>query len=566
MRIRARRRPVEITPDEILLDAHNLPAYDPRRLEGRINQPIGTGAFRLLWFGIALVGGAVLARAGDLMLVKGAHYRELSEENMLGHSRIIPERGVITDRQGRELAWNVPLSREGTPEEFSGRAYATTSGSAHVVGYVRLPARDVHGVLYRTDTEGVAGAEQVFDALLRGTPGTKIVETDARMAEVSTGILEPPKPGASLTLSIDANLNYGLYEAMRELADRAPFTGGAGVIMDVATGELVALTSYPEYAPQAFVAGDQELIDAYASDLRLPYLDRVVSGQFTPGSIVKPYLAVAALEEGIVQPETSFVSTGALRLANPYAPDQYSLFTDWRAHGVVNLRRALAVSSNVYFYYIGGGFGSQEGLGIGRIESYLRRFGFGAPTGSGLLGEASGVLPSPSWKAATFPDDPTWRIGDTYHTSIGQYGTQVSPLQVVRAVASLANGGILLTPRIETAHTPYSAHSINVDDVMLRIVRDGMRDGVLDGIALGLNVPYLAIAAKTGTAEIGTGKDFVHSWVTGFFPYEKPRYAFVVLMEHGPSHNLFGATAAMRTFFDWMREHAPEYVREEREK
>ena len=320
------------------------------------------------------------------------------------------------------------------------------------------------------------------------------------------------------------------------------------------------MTSYPEYDPETMMSGDEEEIKQYATDTRTPYLNRTLAGQYTPGSIVKPFMALAALTEGIVRPETTFLSTGALRLANPYQPGQFSVFTDWRAHGLVDLRRALAVSSNVYFYYIGGGFGGQEGLGITRINEYMRMFGFGMPTNIALEGELTGIIPSPEWKEENFPNDPDWRIGDTYNTSIGQYGFQVTPLQMVRAVAAIANGGLLLTPRIETKHTQYGARQLPIPEEHFRVVRAGMRDAAHEGTARGLDVPYMHVAGKTGTAEVGVAKQYVNSWVVGFFPYENPRYAFAVLMEHGPVKNLIGGTYVMRQFFDWMHLHTPEYV------
>jgi penicillin-binding protein 2 len=254
------------------------------------------------------------------------------------------------------------------------------------------------------------------------------------------------------------------------------------------------------------------------------------------------------------------VSTGALRLENPYSPGVYSVFKDWKAHGAVNVEQALAVSSDEYFYYLGGGFGKQQGLGIDRIDKYMTMFGFGLPTGIALSGEKSGNIPSQKWKAETFPDDPTWRVGDTYHTSIGQYGFQVTPLQIVRAVASLANGGLLLTPRIDANDTPYGARTLDLPTKHYVTVRAGMRDSVLYGTAVGLNAPYVEIAAKTGTAELGVSKEFVNSWVMGYFPYKSPRYAFAVVMEHGPRGNVYGATFVMRQFMDWLHEHAPEYL------
>jgi penicillin-binding protein 2 len=548
-----------ISPEEILLDAHNLPSYEPNTLEGRLNTPIGPKSLRPILFLIAITGLIIFGRAGQLMVIEGSEYEELSKQNRLGHSLIFAERGIIYDRNGMELAWNVPHVENGAFEEYDERMYASTTGSSHILGYVRMPARDKSGVLFREGIEGVSGSELAFDARLRGENGVKIVETDARMDIVSESILEEPSSGDSLHLTIDTKLQTALHERIQSLADDVPFRGGAGIIMDVHTGEILAMTSYPEYDPNALITGDTERIAEYNTSERTPYLNRTLAGQYTPGSIVKPFLATAALTEGIIKPETSFLSTGSLRLANPYNPGQYSVFTDWRAHGIVDLKRALAVSSNVYFYYIGGGFGSQDGLGIKRIEEYMRLFGFGAPTGIVLEGERNGTIPSPLWKAETFPTDPTWRIGDTYNTAIGQYGFQVTPLQVVRAVAAIANGGTLVTPRI-SKHEPYKAHTLGIPQEHLQTVREGMRQAVSDGTAKGINVSFVDIAGKTGTAEVGTSKDHVHSWAIGFFPYNEPKYAFAVLMEYGPRENLFGGVFVMRQFLDWMHKEAQEYL------
>ncbi len=549
-----------ISPEEIFLDASNLPEFSPNTLEGRLNKPIGKGSLRLLTAFLLLTCFGILMRSTELMVFGNEHYKTLSEQNRLGKDIIFAERGIIYDRNGTELAWNIPHYENGILEEYDDRMYASSTGTGHILGYVRMPARDTKGVLFREGIEGVSGVELAYDSLLKGREGVRLIETDARMDVVSESLLEEAKPGESIHLSIDVRLQEALNSAIAELADQVPFRGGAGILMDVETGEILAMTSYPEYSPNRIIQKDSDAISTYSTDERTPYLNRTLSGQYTPGSIVKPFMAVAALQEGLVRPETTFISTGALRLANPYNPGQFSTFTDWKAHGLVDLRRALAMSSNVYFYYIGGGFGGQEGLGITRIEKYMRLFGFGSPTGIALEGERFGVIPSPKWKEETFPNDPIWRIGNTYHTSIGQYGFQVTPLQAVRAIAAIANGGKLLTPRIETQKTPYTMRTLDIPDEYLQIVREGMRMAVTEGIAKGLDTSYINIAAKTGTAEVGTSKDHVHSWTLGFFPYEKPRYAFVVLMEFGPRKNLIGGTYVMREFLDWMRENTPEYL------
>jgi penicillin-binding protein 2 len=546
----------EVQPEEILLDASNLPEYRSGRLEGKLSKPISDISYTTIAVLLVVTGVVFIGQSMNLMVLQGNAYASLSENNRLAHAPVIAERGVLYDRNGVELAWNEPLVIDGQVETFSRRQYIQATGTSHVLGYVRLPNRDSSGLLYSTSTEGVAGAEHVFDTMLQGTNGTRIVETDARQDVVGEGTIVAPLPGSNVHLSIDVRLQEGLHHAIQNLADRIPFAGGAGAIMDVRSGEILAMTSYPEYDPNVLMQGNPVLIQAYETSNRTPYLNRVVSGQYTPGSIVKPYMASAALAEGIVRPDTSFVSTGVLRVPNPYNPGQYSLFTDWRAHGTVDVRRALAVSSNIYFYHVGGGFGEQPGLGITKIHEYMTHFGFGQSTGIELEGELLGVVPSPRWKEDVFEGE-DWRLGDTYNTAIGQYGWQVTPLQALRAIAAVANGGTLLEPRIRK-DSPTVARQVPVSDEVLSIVREGMRQGVQSGTAVALSVPYTEIAAKTGTAELGARKEYVHSWVTGFWPYEEPRYAFVILMERGPVKNLFGAPAAARAFFDWLNQSLPD--------
>ncbi|MFA6095431.1 MAG: penicillin-binding transpeptidase domain-containing protein, partial [Candidatus Paceibacterota bacterium] len=349
------------------------------------------------------------------------------------------------------------------------------------------------------------------------------------------------------------------------LADRVGFTGGGGAIMDVHTGEILALTSFPEYDSAVMSDGtNTKKINAYLSDARKPFLDRVTAGLYTPGSIVKPYVAVGALEEGVISPDKEILSTGSISVPNPYDPEKKTVFNDWKAHGLVDMRHAIAVSSNVYFYEVGGGFGDQPGLGIERIGEYLSLFDIGKSPEEGFFEGPQGTIPSPEWKDKVFPGDP-WRVGDTYYTAIGQYGFQVTPLQMLRAVSALANGGTLLHPSILSYASTTSAippgEAISVSGEHLQVAREGMRLGVKIGSASGLNVPYVEVAAKTGTAELGVFKQFVNSWVTGFFPYKDPRYAFVVIMERGPRGNTYGATFVMRELLDWMSVNAPEYLK-----
>jgi penicillin-binding protein 2 len=235
------------------------------------------------------------------------------------------------------------------------------------------------------------------------------------------------------------------------------------------------------------------------------------------------------------------------------------VFTDWKAHGSVDMRRAIAVSSNIYFYIIGGGFEGQKGIGITRMHDFLEHFAVNAQSGIDLPGEVSGIVPNPEWKLKAFDDE--WRLGDTYLTSIGQFGFQTTPLAMLRAYAAIANGGTLVTPTIVKTDTPRGATTtLELPAAHRRIIIEGMRQGAIEGTARTLNRNDVTIAAKTGTAELGATKAYVNSWVAGFYPYEKPKYAFIFLMEHGPRANLFGSSPAFAQFLNWVAEQKPEYL------
>jgi penicillin-binding protein 2 len=285
-----------------------------------------------------------------------------------------------------------------------------------------------------------------------------------------------------------------------------------------------------------------------------------VSGLYTPGSIVKPIVAIAALKEGIIDPNKQILSTGQISVQNPYNPKLKSVFKDWQAQGWVDMRHALSMSSDAYFYEVGGGYGDQKGLGISNLDKYFKLFGLTQPTGIELDGEATGTVPTPEWKAKMFNGEP-WRLGDTYHTSIGQYGMQVTPLEMVRAVGAIATNGKMMRLTILASSTPQTTGLLDVPTPMFQIAREGMRLSATEGVAKGINIEKVSVAAKTGTAELGAAKDRVNSWVVGFFPYEQPRYAFAVVMESGPRANTIGGVYIMRQVLDWLSVYGTEYLK-----
>ncbi len=553
-----KKRSGEIDPEDIFIDAKNLPSFEMDRLEGRIEQPIGQ---KMLLVTGAIISLIILLFAGRLFsvqILKGDEFAERSGSNYLRHTALFAERGRILDRNGIPLAFNTWAT---TTTEFPERHYATSTGNSHLVGYVSYPAKDTSGFYYSTKFTGEDGIEKEFDAKLSGKNGERILEVDARGKIFSENVVREPERGEDITLSVDSRLNQKIYQFIQSLADERGFSGGGVSVMDIRTGEIIAFTSFPEYPQELMTTrDDQKAVNALLKDtLGKPFLNRLVGGLYTPGSIVKPFMSVAALTEKVISPLTPILSTGSITVKNQYNPSLKSVFTDWKAHGQVDMRQAIAVSSNVYFYTIGGGYGGQRGLGIRNIEKYMRMFGFGSTTGSGVFESEKGTIPNPEWKAKVFDGDP-WRLGDTYFTSIGQYGFQVAPMQALRAVSAIANNGFLREPVfVSGSEGAFTALPFAAED--LQVVREGMRRAVLLGTAKGLNLSEVHIGAKTGTAEIGVGKKYVNSWVIGFFPYERPRYAFTAVMERGPHDNTVGALFVMRQLFDWMKTEAPEYLK-----
>ncbi len=552
----------DIDPDEIFIDGENLPQFDVHQFEGRIEQPIGKRSISLLALLFLVVGGVFTYKLWVLQVTLAKKYTQKSENNRLADSIVFANRGVIFDRHDTPLAWNDLNETNG---DFARRVYATSTGLSTVLGYVKYPTKDSSGFYYQTTYVPKDGIEKLYDSELSGVNGYRLTETDALGKATSLRVVEPSVDGANLHLSIDAGVQKSMHDAMLKYAAVAGYRGGGGVIMDVESGEIIAMVSFPEYDSNVLSLGsDSAKITTYLIDKNNPFLNRVVSGLYTPGSIVKPFIAMGALTEGIIDPEKKILSTGSLTIPNPYNPDKPTVFRDWKAHGLVNLRRAIAVSSNVYFFEVGGGFEGQKGLGISRIEKYMRMFGFGEKTGIESYSEKAGVIPNPTWKKTLFGAEEEWRLGDTYNTSIGQYGVQVTPLQAVRAIGAIANGGKLLYPTVIKPNDSYQSLSVPVPlaESNFQIVREGMRMTVTEGTAQSLSFPFVKVAAKTGTAELGPTKSLVNSWTVGFFPADKPRYAFAVVMEKGKSNNQVGATLIMRDVFNWMNLNALEYFSE----
>lgn len=558
-RKKIRRSFNEVAPDEIFLDAKNIPKFDTQQFEGRIEKPIPKSAITILGGFFVLILCVYAWKAGALSLVHGEDFLKESRDNSLGHEPIFAERGIVYDRTGERLAWNAP-AREGEP--FSRREYKEP-GFSHLLGYVSYPAKDKQGFYWQSEFIGKAGVEKLANTELSGINGTRLIERDVHGEVYNRNLITRPTPGTNIELTIDARVQAAFFNRLKSVAEAGGYSGGAAAVMDVSNGELLALTSYPEYDSSILSEGDDTLaISGYFKDSRSVFVNRVISGLYAPGSIVKPFMATAALTEGVVTPETKILSNTQIVIPNPFSPSNPSIFRDYRPNnGWVDVRNALKVSSNIYFYNVIGGYQNQKGIGIEKAAEYLRKFGIAEKTGIDLEGEKAGTIPTPSWKASVFPKEP-WRIGDTYNTAIGQYSFQVTPIQMVRAVAAIANNGTLVTPHIRKDGKVQTA-PLPIESTYLPVIREGMRLVATSGTAASMGTLPFPVAVKTGTAEVLVGGQYnrVNSWMIGFFPYESPRYAFVVMLERGPA----GAEATVRSVGHdallEMSEKTPEYVR-----
>ena len=548
-----------IDPDEIFLDSKNLPKFDTNQFEGVIEKPISSSQIVFFSSFFLLVLFVFIFQAFKMQVINGDYYKKKSDNNRLDSIIIFANRGLILDRSDKLLVWND--NNDGF--NFSKRIYATSTGLSSTIGYVKYPTKDDKGFYYELDYTPLSGLEKRYQNILGGKNGMAILETDAFAKILSSNTLERPTDGRNLKLTVDKDLQKVWYKTMSDFSQKAGYRGGAGGMMDIKTGEILALVNFPEFDANEMVSrANPDIVKEYLEDPRNLFLNKFTSGLYTPGSIIKPFVALGALEKNIIDPNKNIYSSGELIVPNPYDKDKPSIFKDWKAHGYVDLRRAIAVSSNVYFYQISGGFEDQKGLGITNIEKYLRLFGFGQKTGIDFSQDQDGIIPNPEWKKLVFDGD-LWRVGDTYNTSIGQYGVQITPIQALKAIGALANDGLSVTPTIVLNNQNMAQQKIDIKQENIKIVKEGMRKTVTEGTAKALNVPYVKISAKTGTAELGVSKSSVNSWIIGFFPSDKPKYAFVLVMEKGKANNQIGAALVMKDIFDYISVSKPEYIKDD---
>ena len=446
------------------------------------------------------------------------------------------------------------------------RNYVYKDLMSHTLGYLgeisKSKLKNTNNLFYsQGDFVGKNGLENIFESTLRGKKGHKEVEVDVSGRELKTIRRLPSESGNNLILTLDVKVQAELEKAMTSTPEK--IVNGSAVVIKVQTGEILAIASKPTFDPNEFAEGItsgswRKLIN----DEMHPLQNRSIHSQYPPGSTYKIAVAYAALEEGVIDPETTIYCPGYFKLGR-------GRYRCWKksGHGAVNLHDALVQSCDVYFYTLG------HRMGIDTLARYAKKFGFGTPAGIGLSREKSGLVPSTQWKLKNRKK--AWLLGETISASIGQGYNLVTPLQQANMMAAVANGGMLLKPYIvkrieEPGGTtikeffPEIRGQITGSSENLEVIRKALRDVVngVRGTGKRSRLKNIIVSGKTGTVQVVRMKSNEelekenevpykyrdHAWFVAFAPYEKPEIAVAVLVEHGGHGGTTAAPIAKKIF------------------
>lgn len=435
------------------------------------------------------------------------------------------------------------------------RLYKGDETLSHILGYLgEISSQDfrrLSGDYEIGDYVGKEGVERWYEEVLAEKRGVLEIERDVQGREISRKITREPQSGESLVLSLDLSLQKEIAKNLSEIMEEVGSEEGAAVALNPNNGEVLALVSLPSFNNNLFARGiTTEELKELNEDERDPQLNRVIGGRYPTGSMIKPLIGLAALEENIVSESTQLYCPLELCVLHKYTGEP-ECYPDWTFHGWTNIKRAIAESVNPFFYMVGGGYvlpptageffnpnlpKKFEGLGIENIAKYLRLFGLGEKTGVDLPGEIEGRVPDPDWKKNYFetPEQQKWYLGDTYNLSIGQGYFLTTPLQMATAFQALANGGKIFKPKIAKEIEPQLIKENFISSESLRIIREGMLQAVSSPAGSAFSLSYLPVqaAAKTGTAQIYPNQEIYHNWVTVFAPYESPEIVLTLVIEN----------------------------------
>ena len=487
-------------------------------------------------------------QAGDLdatvaKLSQLLGFSDRQQKDLLRRARRGPKFRPLTVAEN--LSWetfsqvnlNLPFLSGVQPRVGDRRIYSFADATAHSVGYVGIETKrdiEVHGNA-PSDMVGRSGIERYFEAALRGEAGVRHVEVNAHGRTVRELAFDPGRPGADIELTLDIGLQKFAHERMAGHS-------GSAIVMDTQTGDLLCMVSTPAFDPNKLSQGvDTKSWNEMVAHERKPLMNKVLRGQYSPGSTFKMLVGLAALETGVITPDEPIECTGMYS----FGGEDFHCWKD-EGHGPMRFEDAIAQSCDTYYYEIA------RRLGIDNIEKMARRFNLGQPTGIEIGGEKAGIVPGRDWKRANY--DAGWRTGETLITGIGQGFLLVTPLQLAVMTASLANGGFIVRPRLIRDTEPAPPQPIGIDAQHLALVNNAMYKVVNRPLGTAYDSSILIngnrMNGKTGTVQVRriskderesgvlSNKELDwhlrdHSLFVGYAPHKDPRYAISIVIEHG---------------------------------
>ncbi|MEK7571904.1 MAG: penicillin-binding transpeptidase domain-containing protein [Patescibacteria group bacterium] len=560
--------------------------------------------FRGFLFPVVLVlfGLLLLGKLFSLQVVHGGKYQTLADSNRIRAQVIGAPRGVIFDRHGSPLVYNIPGFRRTTFDKKTGevreteviqaeealaqiakgdhtisvdslREYPYKDAMSHILGYIgQISAEEIKTasfVGYPSDAWiGKSGIEKEYEHVLRGENGQQLIEVDAMGKKVRALGASDPIPGKDITLTVDAKLQQKVYDAIRGVQKGV-------VIVSRPNGEILAMVSQPSYDPNLFTLDSSytasstsayKTIESMLTDNKnLPLLDRAISGTYPPASTFKLVTSAAGLENKIIDKSYTITDTGVLKVGEFSYANWY--FTDYgkKEEGSIDVSRALARSNDIFFYKLA------EKVTVEKLSAMAKKVGIGKPLGIDLPGEAAGLVPSKNWKEEEIGEK--WFLGDTFHYGIGQGYLLTTPLQVNAWTQVIANGGDLYQPYLlQTAEKRITEKNI-LSEKAIEPIRQGMIDACTEGKGVafplyGFNVKnaklpidnknimrvasgssdmrQISVACKTGTAQHGGEKTLPHAWITLFAPAYNPEVVVTVLVEESGEGSKIAAPVAKK--------------------
>lgn len=492
---------------------------------------------RVLWAFLVVAFTIVVTRLLYLQVFEGDRNLLVAQSNRIENMIEKAPRGVVYDKNGVVLVRNVEDDKYGVT-----RQYVLGPASAHLLGYVsevkeeELGCRG--GLCYEPGTLiGRSGVEQVFEGMLRGRDGGRLLEVDSMGKEVREIGNQDSEAGADIYLSVDSMLQKSAYKALDGRK-------GSVVVLDM-QGRVLALVSSPAYDPNLFTVNkDSDLLNKMLTDDEEKYfLDRAISGTYPPGSVYKLVTAYAGLEEGVIEPDTEIEDTGEItidqyRYGNWYF-DQYG-----RTEGFINVVDAIKRSNDIFFYKTG------EAVGVNKLVEWSKRLGLGEKTGIEIPGEASGLVPDPLWRERYIGEK--WFLGNTYHMAIGQGDLLTSPIQIARMTLAALSGRLCDVTVLKDGEI--NCKEIGIESEDMGVVWEGMKEACQSG---GTAYPFFDfnpyVVCKTGTAQHGGEDTKPHAWITMGYPGENPEMVVTVMLEEAGEGSDEAAPVAKKILEDWKK-------------